>query len=95
VLLLQLLCVGIELEAAFSGSPENGIPGLLADIGLIVQNTGDRAHRVAGLGGKIFNRQDGHLQGCTEIDKLAGYIQKLHIIIQSISIKSKFLGKFL
>ena len=61
MLLLQLLGVGVELEAAFGGGPQDNIPGFLAHVGLIVQDAGNRAHRVAGLGGKVFNRQNGHL----------------------------------
>ena len=57
VLLLQLLGVGIEAEAASLSLPEDGLPGSFADMRLIVQNPGNGAHGITGLGGKIL---DGH-----------------------------------
>ena len=81
--LLELFGVGVEGEAAFIGGPEDGVPGLLADIGLVIQDTGDGAHRVAGLGRKIFNCQDGHFLSILVI--LKRFQCKLHVIIPPFS----------
>ena len=78
MLLLQLLGIGIELEAALRRGPENGIPGLLAYIGLIIQYTGDGAHRIAGLGRNIFNSQDDTSSLRMET---IGKLKRLHVSI--------------
>ena len=53
--------VDVQLEAALLHGGENGGPGLLADVGVVVEHPGHGAHGIAGLGGKIFDRHNGHL----------------------------------
>ena len=55
MLLLQLLGVGVELEAGGLRRLQNDLAGFFTDIGLIVQNPGNRADGIAGLCGKILN----------------------------------------
>lgn len=62
MLLLELLGIGIQTEARFFRSPQDDFPGSFADIGLVVENTGDGAYRVTGLRCKIFDRQRDPLQ---------------------------------
>ena len=70
MLLLQLLGVHVQLEAAFLHSLHDHRPGLFADVRMIVQNTGDGGNRIAGFGGQVF---DGH--SFTFIIKKAGHAE--------------------
>ena len=58
VLFFQLLGVGIQLEAALPGRVEDGLAGLFADVGLVVEDTGHGAHGIPRAGGQVF---DGHV----------------------------------
>ena len=57
MLLLQVFGVDIQLKAAFLHSLQNGLPGLFADIGVVIEDTGDGGNTIAGLFCKVF---DGH-----------------------------------
>ena len=55
--LLQLFRVDIQLKAALFHGLQNGLPSLLTDVRMVIQDTGYSSNGVAGLGSKIF---DGH-----------------------------------
>ena len=57
VALLELLGVQIQLKAALLHRGENGRPGLLADVGMVVQHPGNGADGISGFGCQIL---DGH-----------------------------------
>ena len=57
MVLLELLGIGIELEAAFLSRFQDGLTGFFADMGMTVQCPGNGAYRVAGFCRQIF---DGH-----------------------------------
>ena len=50
------LCVDIELEAALLHGGEDGRPGLLADVGMVIQNSGNGAHSIARFRSQILDR---------------------------------------
>ena len=53
--LLELLGVDVNLEANFLSSLQNGGSGFFADVGMVVQRTGNGADGVAGFGGEVFD----------------------------------------
>ena len=55
MLLLQLLGVGVQLEAGFLRSLQDHLAGFFTDVGLIVQYPGNGTHGIAGLVGKVLN----------------------------------------
>ena len=61
--LLELPGVHIELEAALLHGGENGGTGLLADIGMVIKDTGNGADGVAGLRCEVFDGHKRHLPG--------------------------------
>ena len=56
-MLLQLLCSGVDLETAFFYQTADLLPGLFADIGMVIQHSGYGGDTVAGFFSQIF---DGH-----------------------------------
>lgn len=55
--LLELLGIGVQLETGLLRGLEDHLPSLITDIGLVIQDPGNGAHGVTGLGRKVF---DGH-----------------------------------
>ena len=55
-LLLERFCVCVELKPALVNNGKDGVSRLLADIGLVVEHTGDGSDGIAGFFCKIFDR---------------------------------------